>query len=132
LVPPVTGPASKDHVEGGEDVRWRDQALRSTGGKAHSGVQDLRQEVCKSVGHGGDRAKNDRIAPDLPVGTAAEPFLEVEWFDSRVASVGVDTSNDPSKLVGGEEADGSRSGVIWEGDQEDESKSGYDNSKLVK
>lgn len=54
----IAKPATTDHDEAGEGVWWSDQALRDADGKAKALVQDQGQEVCQSVGDGGNGAEN--------------------------------------------------------------------------
>ena len=96
---PVAEPGRSEHHDTSKGVGRSDKALRRGDAESHVEVEEDGQRVGKTVGHGGAVEEDERVAPDLPVGAAAEELAHVEGLDLGVATVPGDAGDDPVTLA---------------------------------
>lgn len=105
------------HDQSAEDV-WRgDEALRGSNAESHIYAEDDGKEVSQSIGDRSGAKEDQGISPDLPVRSTAEELLEGERLGFSIATVSLDTVDDPALLALVEKAPGLVL-AIWETNQE--------------
>lgn len=83
----ITSPCEAKHDEAGENVRRRNQAVRSSSTEAHSILEDNREEVCDGVGNGGGEHENGSEAPHLQIQSIRKVLPHVEFFRQGIVAI---------------------------------------------
>ena len=88
-------------------LTWRrHKTLRGSNAKAHTSLEDDRQEVGQRIRYSRQATEAHCEAPNLEIETRLQEFDEVEGFDDHISSVGVDAGDNESDLTLVEEVPG--------------------------